>query len=289
MRINAYIMAADPAWIEASVSSYYDLVDEIVVAYDQDGLSWSRTPLNVEGCLERLATCDPKGKMRYLPGRFARTEASPMENDTFQRQTALNIAGQGADWVIQLDTDEVIADARTFFECLQEADSQGFQAMDYPARWLYQRIGERRFFERCSRTWGPAASFPGPVAVKPGVCLRNARQCAVPLYRVDFRKRNTDPCHGKNAPVHRAIPTRAGIVHYSWIRDEAELLKKTSSWGHSRDPWAREIAYWKWSGAHPLLATLATPFMRFKRRVRPVTIAPQANVPHAITSRTESH
>lgn len=274
MRINAYLMAADPAWIEASVSSYYALVREIVVSYDEDGLSWSGTPLELGECLERLARCDPGRKMRFCPGHYARKDSNPMVNDTFQRQTALDRAGENADWVIQLDTDEALMDAGVFLSCLEEADRGGFAAMDYPARWLYQRIGERRFLERCSRLWGPAGGFPGPVAVKPGVALRNARQCDAKLFRVDFRKRNTDPSHRADAPVHRAVPTRAGIVHYSWVRSEADLLRKTASWGHSRDPWGKEIAYWKWAGKHPLFASMATPFMRFPRRVRPVTIAP---------------
>lgn len=272
MRINAYVMAADPAWIEASVSSYYALVREIVVSYDAEGLSWSGTPLPIEECLDRLGKCDPQGKMRFCPGHFARRDHDPMENDTFQRQTALDMAGRGADWVLQLDTDEVIPDPAAFIGALEEADRGGFGAMEYPARWLYQRIGERSFLERCSRFWKPIAGFPGPVAVRPGAQLRYARQCDASLFRVDFGIRNTDPCHGRNTPVHRAISTREGILHYSWIRDEAELRRKTASWGHSRDPWDKEIAHWKWAGKHPLLATMATPLMSFQRRVRPVRL-----------------
>ena len=41
MRLTAYILAADPAWIEASIQSYYDIVEQIVVCYDRDRLGWT--------------------------------------------------------------------------------------------------------------------------------------------------------------------------------------------------------------------------------------------------------
>ena len=268
MRINAYIMAADPAWIEASVLSYYDLVQQIVVSYDAAGLSWSGTPLPVDQCLARLRRIDPCGKMRFCPGLFARPECNPMQNDTHQRQCALDLAAEGADWVLQLDTDEVLADPVHFVDCLKEAQRRGFAAMEYPARWLYRALGEDLYLERCSRFWRTAGGFPGPVAVRPGTRLRNARQCDVPLFRVDFRSANTDPWHCKNAPVHRVVNPQQGIVHYSWIREETELLRKTSAWGHSKENWSPEIRHWLWAGRHPLLASLATPFMSVTRRMR---------------------
>ena len=268
MRINAYIMAADPAWIEASVLSYYDLVQKIVVSYDEEGLSWSGTPLRVDACLERLKRIDSKGKLRFYPGRFARLDCNPMKNDTRQRQCALDLAGRDADWVLQLDTDEVLADSAEFASCLAQAQHSNFSAMEYPARWLYQSAGDERYLERCSRLWRAVAGFPGPVAVRPGVQLRNARQCDAPLFRVDFRKRNTDPCHHADAPVHRVVHPACGIIHYSWIRSEEELVSKTSAWGHSQENWDAEIRYWRWAGRHPRMAIMATPLMKYARRLR---------------------
>lgn len=280
MRINAYIMAADPAWMEASVLSYYNFVGKIIVSYDADGLSWSGTPLPIQECLERLRKIDSEKKFRYCPGNFCRSHCNPMDNDTYQRQSALDFAGVNADWVLQLDTDEVIADAPVFLDCLAEAEQAGFPAMEYPARWLYKGLGKGRYLERCSRFWRTAAGFPGPVAVKPGTLLRNARQCRAPLFRVDFQQQNTDPCHGADAPVHRVIKASQGIHHYSWIRSEEELIRKTSAWGHSQEDWDAEIRYWKWAGRHPLIASLATPLVRFPRRLRLTTICDSGSITH---------
>ena len=272
MHINAYILAADPAWIEASIASYYALVETIVVSYDAEAASWSSTPLPVEECISRLRRIDPEGKFRFHAGHFARRECDPLENDTRQRQDALDLAGKGADWVLQIDTDEVLADPAAFTACLEEADRRGFNGMEYPARWLYRGLAEDRYLERCTHLWGAAANYPGPVAVRPGARLHCARQCDARLFRVDFRRRNTDPFHGGDAPVHRVVRPSQGIFHFSWIREEAELIRKTSAWGHSRENWSAAIAYWRWAGRHPRLAALTTPLRPYARRFRIITL-----------------
>lgn len=276
MRINAYIMTADPAWIEASVASYYHLVNEIIVSYDEASLGYSGVPIPVDECIQRVKTVDPEGKLRFCPGNFARLRYNPMQNDTYQREVALEIAGRGADWVLQLDTDEVLADPARFIECLEEADKGGFGGMEYPARWLYCGIGGDRYLERCSRLWRTTAGFPGPVAVRPGVRFQTSRQCDAKLFRVDFRSTNTDPWHGRNAPVHRVIKVNEGIVHYSWVRDKEELLRKTSTWGHSGEDWSGAVRHWAWAGRHPLWAAASAPFVDRERRLRIVKIVPPA-------------
>ena len=61
-RIKAYILAADPTWIEESVGSYYPIVDEIIVSYDVDGRAYTGVPLPVETCLQKLRSIDRDGK-----------------------------------------------------------------------------------------------------------------------------------------------------------------------------------------------------------------------------------
>ena len=39
MRVNAYVLAADPAWLTSSVWSYYNLGDQIVVSFDESNTS----------------------------------------------------------------------------------------------------------------------------------------------------------------------------------------------------------------------------------------------------------
>ena len=51
---NAYVLAADPAWIEESVASYYDFVKRIFVSFDETGTSWTGHPLDPTEAVNRL-------------------------------------------------------------------------------------------------------------------------------------------------------------------------------------------------------------------------------------------
>lgn len=260
MRVNAYIMAADPAWIEASITSYYDLVTNIIVSYDESSTGWTGVPISVNECCRRLRAIDPAGKLIYCGGQFARLERTPLENDTYQRQVALDLASKGADWVIQLDTDEVLANPETFLSSLEEAAKSGFDGLEYPARWLYRQVSPGRFLETCSRFWGVAASYPGPVAVRAGTRLKLCRQSDVKNFRVDFLAKSTSAFHSKNAPVHKTINLTEAIIHYAWVREPEEMAKKSKSSSHANDfSWSSFLKHWTWSGRHPFLATLITP------------------------------
>ena len=276
MRLSAYVLAADPAWLEASIASYYPLVDRLVVSFDENNVSWTGTPLEVDQCLRAVRALDVENKVHFAPGHYARLDHAPLENDTYQRQCALDLAGEDADWVLQLDTDEVVADPATFLAAIAEADRRGFGGVEYPARVLYKQIGRNRFLEQCGRFWGHAAGFPGPVAVRAGARLTLCRQADVPLYRVDLRSHNTDPWHGADAPVHRVIAPSSAIYHFCWVRSEEHMRRKAKWSGHVNDfDWAPKIEKWMWCGRHPYLATLATPLHSRpgRGRVRPMAVA----------------
>lgn len=269
LRLNAYVLAADPWWLEESVRSYYHLVDRIVVSYDQDATSWTGTPLPVEECLRRLRAIDVEGKCDYRPGHFARPDHEPLENDTHQRTVALGQASEGCDWVIQLDTDEVLQDPDTFRSCLAEAAGRGATGLEYPSRYLYARTPHGKFLEMSSRWWGTMGNYPGPVAVVAGTTPRHARQAEVDLFRVDFSPHNTDPRHPFDAVVHRAVSPDAGILHYYWVRSEENMVRKTRWSGHA-DTYSqpKRLHDWQWRMKHPLLTVLSAPFQPVDNRFR---------------------
>lgn len=263
MKLKAYILAADPAWIEASVNSYYNAVDEIVVSYDENGIGYTGVPVPVEECLKRLQTIDLQKKMRFCPGHYARLEHTPMENETYQRQCAIEQIGKDTDWILQLDTDEVIADFQEFKKCLAEADTKGFKAVDYPARYLFCQLGNKRYLETCTRFWRITSNYPGQMAIKPGVVPHYARHTKTELYRVDFSLKSTSKYHSKSVVVHRKISATQAIFHFSWVRSEKQLLQKLKTWSHSKDVNTEEVfAYWKNCQQHPYISMLKTPFKK---------------------------
>ena len=278
MKINAYVMAADPAWIESSVLSYYNEIEKLFVSYDENSIGYTGRPIDVAQCLKRLKAVDSQGKMVFVPGHFARSDHAPMENETHQRQCILKEAAAGADWVLQLDTDEAMADPEEFLSCLREADEKGFGALNYPSRWLYKRLSYRHYLENCSRFWQIVASYPGSLAIKSSTQVNLARQTKEPTFHVDFKPKSTDPARSEDTVVHRVIRADQAIMHYSMVRSEKALRQKTETWSHATDRnWNPEIEKWLWSGRHPLLATLITPLVRnssTRKRLRISRIAP---------------
>ena len=258
MRINAYIMLSEWRWVKASLASYYPFVERIVISYEENGRGFSGVPIDVERCLDSIKDCDPQKKFDFAPGSYYDANRDPMQSDTYQRQNALERAQNDADWVVQLDTDEVMCDAGEFFSCLQEADSKGFSALDYPARWFHYALGDFRYLERSARPWKLRATYPGPIAVRPNVELKVARQCDMPSFRVDFKSRSTDFSQPA-APVHRVVRPDQAIFHYSRVRSEEEMRYKARSSSHSHDMnWDPVVEHWLWEGRNPHLAALVS-------------------------------
>lgn len=272
MRINAYVMLADPSFLTASIRAYYDHVDRIVVSHDADARSWTGTPLPIDETLALIESLDTAGKCELHPGAYARAGFDPMDNETHQRNEALAIASEGADWVLQLDTDEVIPRASAFLRVLRHADEAGASGLEYPSRWLYTRVGPGRFLESGTRLWGPASSYPGPLAVRAGTRLAHARQADVPLYRADVRAWNTDPAHPRDAYVHEVVPFDSAVIHYCWVRSPEFIARKVGWSGHSDELKASgEYGRWMHVTRHPLRAALRAPFPRGGRSFRIVS------------------
>ncbi|WP_426323443.1 hypothetical protein [Microbacterium sp. E-13] len=264
MKLHAYVLAGDPAWIAQGIGSFYGLVDRIVVSYDADGLSWSGHPLSTEESLSRIAAADSDGKVVLRPGRFSNPELMAMWAETAQRQDALDAASEGADWVLQLDTDEVVADPVAFLAAIDAAEARGASAVEYPARVLYARSSSGRFLETCGRFWSTQSSYPGPVAVRAGTTLSHARQAAgVPTYRVDVSAWNTDPARPSTTRVDHVIPRDQALLHLSWVRTEAQMAEKRAVSGHARGrDWDRELDRWRRRMRHPYLTAAGAPFTR---------------------------
>jgi hypothetical protein len=259
-RVSAYILLADPSYLAQSVRAYYPQVDRIVVSYDRTATSWTGTPLPLEQCLEIIRTLDTDGKCVLAPGDYARLDHDPLENDTHQRQRALDAAAEDADWVLQLDTDEVMLSPAAFFGALGRAADAGAGGLDFPARWLYTRTAPGSYLEQTTRFWRRTASYPGPLAVRSGTRLRLARQADVALHRVDFRSANTDPWHPKDAPVHEVIAADEAVMHFSWVRDP-DVIRRKFGWSGHTDEMSPPAIYrrWAWRTRHPILTALGTP------------------------------
>lgn len=273
--INAYLLAADPAWIEESVTSYYDVVEKIIVSYDRRSLSWTGRPIAVDEAIDRVKSIDHDSKVVLSPGDYAQALPSPLDSETLQRQAALTQASEQADWVLQLDTDEVVSDQEALLAAVRTADGRAFDGVEFPLRDLYQHLRGEWYLEHSRRFWGVAAAYPGPVAVRGATRLGHCRQGPDNLYRVDFRPTNTDPHHPRDAPVHMIIRPDQAVMHYSWIRNPDAMRAKTQAWGHANDrDWEPIVGQWLRSQRQPWRSVLATPATNYGERLalRPTRI-----------------
>ena len=228
---------------------YYDVVEEIVVSYDKDSRGWTGAPLAVDECLRRAKAVDRDGKMRFFAGDYYSPDRNAMESDTYQRQCALDQAGE-ADWVFQLDTDEVLPKPAKFIEALNYADAKGIPAVEWPMRVFFQRLPDGRFLEICQSAEAGHFEYPGPIAVKPGTKLDSARRTAGRYVRVVVEGDSSlQASRPPEANEHRINFCEDGeaIAHFSWVRTPAEVRSKIASWGHNEGwkSWFFYQMYWK--------------------------------------------
>jgi hypothetical protein len=261
VRLNAYVLLGDPAYLASSIRSYYHLVSRIVISYDEKHLSWAGKPLPIDDCLAELSDADPDHKFDFQPGSFSRPDISGVDAETFHRQAAHKAAGTDAEWVLQLDTDEVLAAPQTFSETLDAADAAGSAGMDYPSRWLYARLADGSYLESSSRFWRPVASYPAPLAIRSNAQIWNARRCEGDLFRVDFRWSNTDPWRrGHSLPIHAKVAVDEAVLHFSWVRTDEEMTRKSEMSPHRDADW--KIEKWRDQRRHPMLTVATTPLRR---------------------------
>lgn len=237
MRLKAYILAADPTWIEASLGAYYGLVEEIVVSYDAGGCGWTGASIPLETCLSRLRAMDTARKLRFCPGQYARRGWTPMANDTYQRQCALTQVGTDADWILQIDTDELLPHPQALLDTLVLAERKGAPAVEWPMRVLYRRLRNGAFLEVCAADGSDRFDYPGAIAVRPGILLKDARRTDGAILRAVVQN-DERSLQLRRPPVRGEMrlpllqPSQA-ILHNSWARSPARIRAKIRSWGHS--------------------------------------------------------
>ncbi len=251
MRIHAYLLAADPCWLEAGVSSYYDLVEKIVVSYDQEHRGFSgHGKMPIEECIKRLKAIDRDSKIIFSPGDYGRPDFESMQNETNQRQHALQEAGEGADWVLQLDNDEVLPNPQALLEVLDYARAMDIPAVEWPMRVLFRTMKDGRFLEVCGRTGGPRFEYPGSICVRPSVTLSHARIVEGDFVRpvVAGDRDSLQILRPAAANEYRIALESAedAVIHNSWGRPASSIRQKVASWGHNEGLKTWMFYYLRW-------------------------------------------
>jgi hypothetical protein len=264
VRLAAYVLAADPTWIERSVAAYYDQVETILVSYDADGLGWTGSPVESEESLARLRAVDHAGKMQFVGGDHHSLPTAPA-NETRQRQAAIDALADSADWVLQVDSDEVLPDVDQLITALQHADDRGLRVVEWPMRVLFRQLSEHKYLVVTGKTGRDTFEYPGPVAVRPPVELRDARRVDEAFLRVvvDGDRDSLQVTRAAITGEDRSfvVAADAALLHNSWARSPAVIRRKVRAWAHYEGwrtwrhyllTWLPSRYLWRWQrDLHP--------------------------------------
>jgi hypothetical protein len=207
--------------------------------------AWTGADLSAEISRGRelIEALDLDGKVEWLERDFVPEDRDPSRGETYQRQASLDVASEGADWVIQLDSDEVVPDLDYFVAQVLAADRDGADGLEYSGRWLHTHVRGRWFTETSTRRMKFWDGVPGPVAVRVGTRLHFHRM-------IEGRSRRVTVGPGSD----HVMPLDKAILHFSMVRTAGAVNWKSRSNSHANHfDWSPKIARWNELNERPLV------------------------------------
>ncbi len=196
-------IAYDYAYSYRSLEAAYEIADEVILGIDAKRLTWSGNSYEFddEAFREQVARIDKRKIVRIVEDDF-HSDPHPMQNDVRERRILSSRCKQG-NWIIQIDSDEIMLNAREFKNWLPKADNNS----DLQARWI---TVFKTFGDQCLVANEPNAMISVGTRI-PGI-YQYARVT------------------GQAKQVSNLI-----LLHYSWGRTREQLSQKLTNWSHARD------------------------------------------------------
>jgi hypothetical protein len=196
-------LAYDWKYACEAIRSYYAIADEIVLGLDAGRVSWSKKPFAFDerAVADFIREIDTEKKIRIIQDNFHAHDL-PMDNDTFERRQ-LGAACRVGNWVVQIDSDEILWNPHEFRSFLSNLNHDVCVA----ATWVpvYKIIGNKALVV----AGRPEAT---PVATRSPHLYRYARVTGQPYTMSTLQ-----------------------LLHLSWGRTEEELVQKLTNWSHSQE------------------------------------------------------
>lgn len=206
------LISYDADYLLKSIPSYYKYVDEIVLGLDEDRISWSKNNFSFDEdtIWSELQKIDIKDKIKVVEHNFHRSSV-PIENDTHERNFLKEQCAN--DWVFSFDADEILINAKHFFE-------------DYfPIVESYNNI-ELMF------TWFLVyKEFDDGYLVIADENRNNIFKKDVQGFSARKNLHTYTYCRWTNA--EKKVLTPLAILHYSFCRPQKDLRTKINNFGHS--------------------------------------------------------
>lgn len=268
LSIAAYVLAADTSKLVESISSYYKLVTKIVISCDQTSRGWTGAPIRVSDVISIVRSFDTDNKCVIHYGDYSRAEfnVDPMAGETFQRNEALSFAAEYGDWILQIDSDEVVADVAALLRWIHFADKNGYNSLEWPLSVVYRKFGNNHLTV-CASDGTPLYEYPGSIALRAGYPVVHARRVSCNMLRLtvmgDVNSKSLLNKVDVNETRLECLRHDQAIDHYSWSRSASEIFEKVRSWGHSNGLQSYAYVVFVW-----LLSPIT---YRFLRNIHPMS------------------
>ncbi len=251
-RIGAYVLASDPTWLRSSLARYYHLLDVLVVSASATSTGWTGKPIAVRDCTEAIEALDVRKISALVRGDFY-SPKKPMQADTYQRQHAIdavNAIDPDLDWILQIDTDEVIPTADRLLQLLGLAEERGLDGVEWPMRVLYRRLRDGRYLQVVNADGSDHFEYPGPIAIRARSRVTEARRTAGsflrPLVEGDVRSLQVARPTGPGETRVSCLAGDEAILHNSWARSRSDVRRKIASWSHNEGLRSTRYFYLSW-------------------------------------------
>lgn len=247
-KIAAYVLAADPTWVRSSLLRYYDHVDAILISTPTADRGWTGRLVPAPECVAAVRSLDTRGIVRTVRADWQRPD-NPLAGETAQRQHAIDALSGDVDWILQIDSDEILPAIDPLLAMLAEAGPE-IQGVEWPMRVLYRRLRDGRYLDVRTGSGAPHHEYPGPIAVRSGARLAYARRVAGPFVRAVIASDReslqlTRPVEPDETRVSLDDPATA-ILHNSWARSPEAVRSKIASWGHNQGLSTKAYYYSTW-------------------------------------------
>jgi len=196
------LLAYDYKYLKDSITSYYNIADEIILGLDINRKSWRNQPFELDnGYLNSIIKeIDKDNKIRIIESDFYKFE-NAMSNEVFERNYLSQFCKK-ENWILSIDVDERLIDSNSFKSWLENAP----KSHDIGAKWLgvFKIIDGKKLSIDAEENTVVATYGQGQ--------YKSGRKT------------------GK-----QMIQSPLKLEHYSWGRTSEELWQKLNNWGHSQD------------------------------------------------------
>ena len=205
------LISYDAEYLPSSIKSYYPYVDEIILGLDKDRITWSNNKFtfNEDKLWADLKKIDTEDKIRVVEGNFHESKV-PIENDNSERNFLKEQCEH--DWIFSIDADEVLVNAKTFFNDWCPLIAPYRHKVDIAFTWFL-----------------PFKEFEKEFLV---IANNDNRWFSGDTQGFVTSKENTFTyCRWTNNK--RVIKSPLAVVHWSFCRSEEKLNIKLNNFGHS--------------------------------------------------------